>query len=67
MVKIYRDTGEYPKLKKNRRQKAAPLTKGEKRIIDEIWREKRFGSRLMYKELKKEVNGFPITRYTNTW
>jgi len=38
--------GEYPKLKDNRRQKSAPLTEEEKRIIDEIWREKRFGTRL---------------------
>ena len=58
---------EYPKLKKNRRPKAVPLTEEEKRIIDEIWGEKRFGSRLLYKELKKEVNESPIIRYTNTW
>lgn len=59
LVKIYRERGEYPELKKNRRPKALPLTVDEKRIIDEIWNENRFGSRLLYKELKQRGYRIP--------
>ena len=58
LVKSYRDTGQFPELKKNRRPKAPPLTREEKEVINEVWEEKRFGARLLYKELK--LRGFKI-------
>ncbi len=54
LVKTYRDTGEYPKLKKNRRPKVAPLTAEERNQIDLVWQENRFGARMIYNQLRAQ-------------
>jgi len=54
LVKEYRETGEYPKLKKNRRPKATPLTSEEKKHIDRVWRENRYGARMIFNQLKAQ-------------
>ncbi len=51
LVKKYRETKIYPILNRNRRPKASPLTKEDKLAIDEVWGEKRFGARMLYREL----------------
>jgi len=61
LVKHYRKTGKFPILKKNRRPKAPPLTKEEKKIIDEVWEEKHFGARMLYRELK--LRGYKIPHH----
>ena len=66
LVKEYRDSGEFPELKSNRRPRAPPLTDEEKRVIDEVWEEKRFGARLLYKELRRmgiQIPHHKIHRY----
>ncbi|MDG6225094.1 MAG: hypothetical protein QCI82_06230, partial [Candidatus Thermoplasmatota archaeon] len=44
-----------PKLKKNRRPKASPLTQKEKELIDKTWKEKRYGTRMQSTRQYKEV------------
>ena len=61
LVKQYKDTGEAPRLNSSRRPKGPPLTREEKRVIDEVWVEKRFGARLLHKELGRR--GVRIPRH----
>ena len=66
LVTEYLDYGAYPVLKKNRRPKAPPLTREEKQSIDEVWEENRFGTRMLYLELKLRGHRIPhhkIHRY----
>ena len=53
LVAKYRRTGAFPTLNRSRRPKGPPLSPDERRVIDEIWEEKRLGARLLYQELKK--------------
>ncbi len=53
LVRSYRETGEFPKLKWNRRPKTR-LTEEQKQIIDEAWQEVRLGARLLYHHLKSK-------------
>jgi putative transposase len=59
LVKTYREMKAYPTLNPNRRPRAPPLTKEEKAAIDEVWNEKRFGARLLYKELRSRGMKIP--------
>jgi putative transposase len=59
LVKQYKDTGEVPRLDSSRRPRSPPLTPEEKRAIDEAWEEKRFGARLLYKELGRRGYRIP--------
>ena len=52
IVKEYRDTGEMPVLKKERRPRTH-LTDGQKEIIEKVWKETKVGARLLYYELRK--------------
>ena len=54
LVKEYRESGEYPKLKKNRRPTAPPLTSQEKKQIDLVWKEYRFCARMIYNHLRAQ-------------
>lgn len=40
LIMSYRDTGKFPKLKKNRRPRSPPLTREEKRLIDDTYEDK---------------------------
>lgn len=60
VVRSYTQTRTIPKLKKNRRPKASPLTQKEKELIDKTWKEKRFGSRMIFHELKSQGNKIPL-------
>jgi len=60
LIRSYIQTGNYPKLKKNRRPKAKPLTPDEMRLIDTIWKEKRFGARMVFHELKNRGEKIPL-------
>lgn len=61
LAKKYRETGEVPRLDRSRRPRGPPLTKEEKRVIDEVWEEKRFGARLLHKELGRR--GIRVPRH----
>lgn len=54
LVKEYREIGEYPKLNKNRRPTAPPLTFEEKKQIDLVWKEYRFGARMIFNHLRAQ-------------
>ena len=53
-MKEYRETGVYPKLNKSRRPQAPPLTSAEKKQIDLVWREYRFGARMIFYHLRAQ-------------
>ena len=54
LAKKYSDTGEIPKLNRNRRPRTY-LTDEQKHIfIDKAWEETRLGSKLLYFELKEK-------------
>jgi len=57
ILKKYRETGEIPVLKKERRPKTS-LTEQQEKIIDEVWRETRLGARLLIMSCRREVTGF---------
>ena len=61
LTREYRETGKVPTLDSSRRPRAPPLTKEEKRAIDEVWEDKRFGARLLHKELARR--GIAIPRH----
>lgn len=61
LVRTYRQTKAYPRLNPNRRPKVPPLTKEEKAAIDIVWKEKRFGARMLYRELRSR--GVKIPRH----
>jgi putative transposase len=52
LVKVYRDTGEYPKLNPNRRPKTY-LSEEEKDIIERAYKECYLGARLLRYHIKK--------------
>ena len=52
LVKIYRDTGEYPTLNPNRRPKKH-LTEEEKDIIEKARKESRFGARMLRYHIRR--------------
>jgi len=54
LVKEYRETGVYPKLNKSRRPKAPPLTSEEKKQIDLVWKDNRFGARMIFNQLRSQ-------------
>ena len=59
LIKEYKETGEVPVLKKERRPKTY-LSKEEKEIIEDVWRETRLGARLLYYELRKRGYNIPL-------
>ena len=61
LTKEYRETGKVPNLDTSRRPRGPPLTKEEKRVIDEVWEDKRFGARLLHKEMVRR--GISIPRH----
>ena len=61
LLKEYRETGEIPVLKKNRRPKTH-LTEEQERIIEEVWKETRVGARLLYYELRKRGHSIPLNK-----
>ena len=58
LTKMYRDTGEFPKLNPNRRPKTH-LSDEQKAIIDKVWEETRLGARLLFYELKRRGYRIP--------
>jgi putative transposase len=60
VVRTYIQTGSIPRLKKNRRPKASALTQAEVDSIDQIWKEKRFGARMVFHELKNHSMKIPL-------
>ena len=61
LLKRYRETGEVPVLKKERRPKTS-LSEQQERIIDEVWKETRLGARLLYYELQKRGYSIPLNK-----
>jgi putative transposase len=60
-VKEYKQTGKPPCLNPCRRPKGKPLTSVEKEIIEQAWKDTRFGARLLYHELK--LRGYRIPHH----
>jgi len=58
LTKKYLEQGEIPKLNQNRRPRTS-LTKEDKETIERVWNETRFGSRHLYKELKRRGYRIP--------
>ncbi|HUV80837.1 MAG TPA: hypothetical protein VMW40_08495 [Candidatus Bathyarchaeia archaeon] len=58
LVRRYRDTGVIPRLSPNRRPKTS-LTEEQKVVIDEVWKETRFGARLLFYELRRRGQSIP--------
>jgi len=58
LVRAYREEGEVPKLNPDRRPRTY-LTEEDRRIIDDVWEETRFGSRHLYKELRRRGYRIP--------
>jgi putative transposase len=58
LIKMHRETGEYPKLDPNRRPKTY-LTLDQKAAIEEAWEETRLGARLLYYELRRRGHNVP--------
>lgn len=54
LVKEFRDTGQVPLLKPNRRPKGTPLTEDEKRIVADAWARRPRGATKVYHELQRE-------------
>ncbi len=52
LVKIYKDTGEYPQLKMNRRPRTY-LTDEQKEIIEKAYKESHLGARLLRHHIKR--------------
>jgi len=52
IIKEYKERGEMPVLKKERRPKTY-LKDGQKEIIENVWKETKVGARLLYYELRK--------------
>ena len=61
ILKEYRETGEVPVLKKERRPKTH-LRDEEKRVIESVWKETRLGARLLYYELRKRGYSIPLNK-----
>jgi len=61
ILKEYRETGEIPVLKKERRPRTS-LTAEQEKIIDEVWKETRLGARLLYYELQKRGYSIPLNK-----
>ncbi len=61
LIKGYKETGEVPVLKKERRPKTY-LSNEEKKIIEEVWKEARLGARLLYYELRKRGYKIPLNK-----
>jgi transposase InsO family protein len=61
LIKEYKETGEVPVLKKERRPRTY-LSDEEKKIIEEVWRETRLGARLLYYELRKRGYKIPLNK-----
>lgn len=59
VVKEYKDTGKIPVLDPRRRPNGPSLTIEERLATDQVWREKRVGARLLYKELKRRGYKIP--------
>jgi len=58
LVKSYRETGEIPKLKRNRRPKTH-LAEEQRQEIELAWQETRLGARLLYHHLKSRNQRIP--------
>ena len=61
IMKEYREKGEAPRLKRNRRPRTY-LTDEQKEIIEEVWRETKVGARLLYYELRKRGYNIPLNK-----
>ncbi len=61
LIKQYREAGEMPVLKKERRPKTY-LTEAQKEIIEKAWRETKVGARLLYYELRKRGYKIPLNK-----
>ena len=55
LLKEYRETGEIPVLKKNRRPKTH-LTEEQERIIEEVWKETRVGAMSKVASLRSRLS-----------
>jgi transposase len=62
LTKMYRDTGEIPKLNPNRRQKTH-LSDEQEVIIAKARGETRLGAKLLFYELKRRGYGIPHNRF----
>ena len=58
LIKMHRETGEYPKLDPHRRSKTY-LTLEQKAAIEKAWEETRLGARLLYYELRRRGHRVP--------
>ena len=61
ILKEYRETGEIPVLKKERRPKTS-ITEEQERVIEDVWKETRLGARLLYYELLKRGHKIPLNK-----
>ena len=59
LTKEYKDNGKVPCLDRTRRPSGPPLTTDENKVIDEVWEDKRFGARLLHKELTRRGVSIP--------